>query len=124
MPIPTPPSYDHGSTGTEPSQARDYQDGDPLDPDELDYYLNTEFTKLDEIIQALTELKDGTIQVASAASADTATDADNVTGTYKGNDIDSDGDGDVDMSDQTKSVEVRTDDPSTIDGRVWIRSDL
>jgi hypothetical protein len=97
MPIPTKPSYDHGSSGTEPANPIDYSSGDPLNADNLDYYLNTEFSKLDEIITALEEIKNGTIQVASAANADSA-DA------YKNNDIDSDGDGRVNAADTAQNV--------------------
>lgn len=120
MPIPDPPAYDHGSTGTQPPQPRDYNTGDPLDADELDYYLHTEFTTLDEIITALTELENGTIQVASADAADVAASANSVAG--------SDVDGQVNSAaeaDQAKRFEVRTNDPSNPqDGQLWIRNDL
>jgi len=96
MPIPNEPTYDHGSTGTKPVDPIDYQNGDSLDAENLDYYLNTQFTTLDQIIRALREIRDGVITVTDAQ---TAVDADNVTGTYKGNDIDSDGDGKVDAAD-------------------------
>lgn len=123
MPIPNPPSYEHGSTGTEPGSSLDYENGDPLYADNLDYYIYTEFDKIASIIEALNEIDSGTIQVGSAATADSAASADSAE-LVKGNDIDSDGDGIVNMSDRTQSFEVRTDDPSSPDGRVWIRSDL
>lgn len=55
---------------------------------------------------------DGTVDAADTASA------------YKGNDIDDDGDGIVNKSEVTQGVEVRTTDPASTDGRLWIRSDL
>jgi hypothetical protein len=96
MAIPTKPTYTHGSDGTEPSVARDYANGDPLDADEFDYYVNTPFEKIKGIIDTLNNIDSGTLQVGDAATADDAT---NVTATYKGNDIDSDGDGQVDNAD-------------------------
>lgn len=120
MPIPDPPAYDHGSTGTQPPQPRDYVTGDPLDADELDYYLHTEFSTLDEIITALEELENGTIQVASAAAADVAASANSVDG--------ADVDGTVSeaaVADEARRFEVRNNDPQDPDdGQVWIRSDL
>jgi len=70
MAIPSKPSYSHGSTGTEPASPRDYENGDPLDADEFDYYLHTEFTKINELIDALTTLDsndDGTVDAADYA---------------------------------------------------------
>jgi len=66
--------------------------------------------------------EDGKVDEAQQAdSADTATKV-------KGNDIDFDGDGvvnEADVSDETRRVEVRNNDPSSpADGRMWIRSDL
>lgn len=136
MPIPDPPDYDHGSTGTQPPQPRDYINGDPLEANELDYYLNIEFTKIDQIIQALNDIEDGTITVSSATDANNVTatykgndidtdgdgvvdDALNTTGTYKGNDIDSDGDGRVDNADHA----LNADDADTVDGHnVYVQS--
>jgi len=47
---------------------------------------------------------DGNGKVDAAESADSATDATNVTSTYKGNDIDSDGDGKVDAADSADTA--------------------
>jgi hypothetical protein len=101
MAIPSKPSYSHGSTGTEPSSAIDYKNGDPLDEAELDYYVNTEFSKIKAIIDALHDLDsddDGVVD-----RADYADDAD--ASTYKGNDIDSDGDGSVNLADNADKVD-------------------
>lgn len=125
MPIPSKPSYDHGSTGTEPTSARDYSNGDPLDADEFDYYLYTALNKHNQVIDALNEIDGGSIVVGEATHASSADDtttvkgndidvdgdgkvnsaeqADNAT-TVKGNDIDSDGDGQVDAADQADSA--------------------
>lgn len=120
MPIPDPPTYDHGSTGTQPPQPRDYDTGDPLDADELDYYLHTEFSTLDEIITALTELENGTIQVSSAAVADIAATANSVDGADVNGTV-----SEAATASEARSFEVRNNDPSSpSDGQVWIRSDL
>lgn len=127
MPIPDPPTYEHGSTGTEPSSPIDYNNGDPLDEAELDYYLNVEFTKIPQIITALEEIRDGDITVQNATNASSAIDATNVTSTYKGNDIDPDGDGSVaeaDFATEASKFESRTDYPANpVDGQVVFRSD-
>jgi len=126
MPTPTKPTYTHGSTGTKPPVSRDFENQDPLDANEFDYFVNTTFEDIKDIIDFLDLLDsdgDGTVD-----AADSATDATNVTATYKNNDIDSNGDGivdEADISDQTRRFEVRTNDPSNpSDGQVWIRSDL
>jgi len=113
MPIPNEPTYDHGSTGTKPTSAIDYANGDSLDAENLDYYLNTQFTKLDQIITALREIRDGVITVTNAQNA---VDADNVTGTYKGNDIDADGDGQVDAADTADTATDATNVTGTYKG--------
>lgn len=90
MPIPNKPSYDHGSTGSEPSSPIDYANGDPLDAEELDYYLYTEFTIIKELIDAFHALDsddDGRVDAADTAAK------------VKGNDIDSNGDGAVNEAD-------------------------
>jgi len=51
--IPNKPSYSHGSTGTAPASALDYANGDPLDADNLDYYVNTPLAKIKGLIDAL-----------------------------------------------------------------------
>jgi len=113
MAIPTKPNYTHGSTGTEPAQAIDYANGDPLEADELDYYLNTEFEKIKDIIDTLKDFDTGA-QIAGEAA-----DAQNVTGTYKGNDIDSNGDGIVDDADNVagtyKGNDIDTDGNGVVD---------
>lgn len=118
-------SYQHGAQGTEPSQAQDFQTGDPIPPEAFDWFWYTTIQAINDhaaLLEAIDSDEDGTVDAAEAATS--ATNATNVTGTYKDNDIDTDGDGVVDKSEQTQSVEVRTNDPSTVEGRVWIRSDL
>jgi len=112
MAIPSKPSYNHGSTGTEPGSPTDYANGDTLDADNLDYYLSVEFQKIKEIIDALNALDSDDDEKVDAA--DTADAADNVTGTYKGNDIDSDGDGKVNSADTADDAKR-----AITDGSAW-----
>lgn len=101
MPNPDKPDYTHGSTGQKPSQARDYQNGDRLDADNLDYFINTPFEKIKAIIDTLVTIdSDGDGVVDRADSAVTADSAD----AYKSNDIDSDGDGKVNSADQADNA--------------------
>jgi len=101
--IPDKPSYTHGSTGTAPATSVDYTNGDPYDADNADYFINTPFEKVKDIIdylEALDSDEDGVVDAAdTAASADTAS-------TYKGNDIDTDGDGKVDAADVADSADT------------------
>lgn len=117
--------YTHGAQGSKPTSALDFQTGDAIPPENFDWYWYTVIQAINDhasLLEAIDSDENGTVDAAEAAAA--ATNATNVTGTYKGNDIDSDGDGVVDESDQTQSLEVRTNDPSAVEGRVWIRSDL
>lgn len=145
MAIPSKPTYTHGSQGTEPGSSLDYQNGDPLDADNFDYYVNVEFSKIKAIIDAL-----NTLDSNDDGKVDAADVADNTT-LYKGNDIDSDGDGVVNDADYAAQagdadtvdnhhadafhqegeeavdfiVENRTTDPSSpAVGREWVRTDL
>lgn len=71
MAIPNKPSYSHGSQGTEPSSARDYANGDPLDADNFDYFVDTPFSKIKALIDALYALDsddDGVVDAADGAS--------------------------------------------------------
>jgi hypothetical protein len=116
MTIPTKPTYSHGSTGTAPSSAIDYANGDPLNADELDYYLHVEFAKIKALIdwaESIDTNDDG--KVDAADSADVAT---NVTSTYKGNDLDSDADGKVDAAETADSASTATtaDTAGTVTG--------
>jgi len=100
MTNPDKPDYTHGSNGTEPSDSIDYTNGDPLDSENLDYFINTPFEKIKAIIDRLVAIdSDGDGKVA-ADTADSATTASQV----KGNDIDSDGDGKVDAADTADSA--------------------
>lgn len=97
MPIPSKPSYSHGSTGTEPGSSLDYTNGDPLDANNLDHFVYVPFSKISATIDYLNEIDsdgDGTVD-----AADTAATADAV----KGNDIDSNGDGTVDAADRVET---------------------
>lgn len=145
MAIPSKPSYSHGSTGTQPPNPRDYENGDPLDADEMDYYIYQSFSTIKDIIDALNTLDsddDGTVD-----EAEYALDSDKVDGqdwqdikdwvqntaTIDETQLDSSaGDaGQYLQSDGTNSVwtdlevPVRSSDPSSpADGQVWIRDDL
>ena len=115
----------HGSTGTQPADGKEFQDGERPDDEEFDWFWYNVHEKINSLIDDIANIIDGTTQVGDASSADNAT---NVTATYKGNDLDSDGDGSVDQADvanQTQSFEARSSDPSSpSDGQVWIRTDL
>lgn len=109
MPNPTKPTYTHGSTGTEPSIAIDYANGDDLDADIFDYFVNTEFEKIKAIIDTLDAIDNDGDGVVDAA--DTAASADDAL-LYKGNDIDTDGDGKVNSADYADTA----GDANTVDG--------
>lgn len=114
-----------GDTGEKPPSNKNYSGGEQVNEKHFDYLWNALDQLEAEVWSALSDIdsdKDG--KVDAADTADTATDATNVTATYKGNDIDNDGDGIVNASHYTQSVEQRNDDPSSPDGRVWIRTDL
>ena len=99
MPIPNKPNYTHGSTGTEPATSIDYDNGDPVDESEFDYFIYTEFNKIGELIDFLDEVDsdgDGVVDEADTANA------------YKGNDIDSNGDGKVDEADRADEADALT----------------
>jgi len=100
MANPNKPSYTHGSTGTQPASAIDYANGDPVDADNLDYFVNTQFEKIKQIIDQLEAIDSDGDGVVDAADA--ATDAD--ASTYKGNDIDTDGNGVVDAADDANTL--------------------
>jgi len=117
MSNPDKPDYTHGSTGQKPSQARDYENGDRLDANNLDYFINTPLEKIKAIIDTLVDIdSDGDGVVDRADSAVTADSAD----AYKGNDIDSDGDGKVNSAEQAdNATTVKNNDiDSDGDGKV------
>jgi len=96
--IPSKPSYTHGSTGTTPNTALNYAKGDPVDADNLDYFINTPLETLKTIIDVLNAIDsddDGRVDAADKAT--------NVESTYKGNDIDADSDGVVDAADHVET---------------------
>jgi len=97
MTYPNKPSYSHGSTGTPPSSPIDYVSGDPVDQSEFDYVVNTEFSYIKSLIDALAAIDSDNDEKVDAA--DTADNATNATSSYKGNDIDADGDGRVNSAD-------------------------
>jgi len=117
--------HQHGDSGTKPSQDLNFQDGEYPDPEVFDWFWNQVPAAINSHADDLAVIdsdEDGKVDAAQQAdSADTATKV-------KGNDIDFDGDGvvnEADVSDETRRVEVRNNDPSSpADGRMWIRSDL
>ena len=112
----------HGSTGTQPPDGKEFQQDERPDEAEFDWFWYNVHTKINSLVQEVTDIINGNITVSNAQMAENAK---NVTQTYKENDIDSDGDGIVDKSDQTVRFQVRNNDPnSPEDGEVWIRSDL
>jgi hypothetical protein len=145
MAIPTKPSYSHGSTGTAPASARDYENGDPMDADEFDYYINTSIETIKDLIDALNTLDsdgDGTVD-----EADYALDSDKVDGqdwqdikdwvensaVISRDQLDGSGGtaGQYLQTDGTTvtwvdlNIPVRSSDPSSpSDGDIWVRDDL
>ncbi len=128
MSIPNKPDYDHGSTGTEPANPQDYENGDPLDANNLDYYIYTPFQKIKELIDALHTLdsdNDGRVDAADTAQnvkgndidtdGDGAVDAADTAQNVKGNDIDSDGDGTVDAADYANDADASSYKGNDID---------
>lgn len=91
MTYPNEPSYDHGSSGTEPGTSIDYANGDAVDPSHFDYYWYTLFNQINQLISALEALDSNNDNQVDAA--DFADDAANITQTVEGFDIDTDGDG-------------------------------
>jgi len=72
MAIPSKPSYTHGSTGSEPQSAIDYNDGDPVEAKHFDYYINTPLEKIKGVIDALNGLDsddDGVVDKSDDAAA-------------------------------------------------------
>jgi len=137
MTIPNKPNYSHGSTGEEPETSIDYQNGDPVDESEFDYFIYTEFHKIGQLIDYLEEVDsngDGVVDEADSANlykdndidtngdgkVDAADQADNAT-LVKDNDIDSNGDGKVDSADQAdnatlvKNNDIDTDGDGKVD---------
>lgn len=107
--IPDKPNYTHGSTGTSPATALDYEDGDPVDSENFDYFINITLERIKTLIDVLNELDDDDDSVVNAA--DTAA-------LYKGNDIDSNGDGVVDESEDTnlyKGEDIDSDGDGKVD---------
>lgn len=121
MTIPNKPGYSHGSTGTEPSSPIDYQNGDPVDESEFDYFIYTPFNKIKELIDFLEEVDsngDGKVDAAEAADSAASVDGADVDGQVSSAQS-------ANVADQAKRFEVRTNDPpNPDDGQVWIRSDL
>jgi len=96
----------HGSTGSKPADGTEFNSGERPDNEEFDWFWYIVPEKINNIIDDISAIVSGNTQVGNASSADDAT---NVTGTYKGNDIDSDGDGKVNSADYA-------DDADTVDG--------
>lgn len=107
MTIPDKPNYSHGSTGEEPETSIDYQNGDPVDESEFDYFIYTEFHKIGQLIDYLEDVDgngDGVVDEADSAN------------NYKNNDIDSNGDGKVDAADQADNATLVKDNDIDSDG--------
>jgi hypothetical protein len=118
-------NHTHGDTGEQPPDDLNFQSGDKPDAEIFDWFWSTVPSVVDshaDTLEAIDSDGDGKVDVAD--NADTATDAENVTSTYKDNDIDSDGDGIVDTADETRSFESRTNYPTNPEaGRVVFRID-
>jgi len=102
-----------GSSGSKPSDGKDYSGGDNPQADHYDYlwnYIRVGFGKVEDRLNAIDSDDDGVVD-----EADYANDAD--ASTYKGSDIDSDGDGRVDYADTSQLVKG-TDIDSDGDGVV------
>ena len=67
MEIPDEPEYTHGSNGEKPLNPLDYANGDPLDANNFDYFVNTPFEKIKAIINVLNAIDsdgDGSVDQA------------------------------------------------------------
>lgn len=117
--------HQHGAQGDKPPQDQDFQDGQYPDPEHFDWFWDQVPDAINDHAERLDSIdSDGDGKVDVADTAEEATNAENVTSTYKDNDIDSDGDGVVDKADETRSFESRTNypaDPSA--GQVVFRTD-
>jgi len=94
-----------GESGESPPTGFFYSGGDQVNEKHLDYLWNSVKGLEDDVQSALDDIDsnaDG--KVDAADNADLATDATNVTSTYKGNDIDSNADGVVDKADLADSL--------------------
>ena len=98
----------HGSTGTEPPDGKEFQQDERPDESHFDWFWYNVHTKINSLIDDITDIVNGNTTVQSA------TNAANVTSTYKGNDIDSNGDGTVDNADKLDGEQLRTVSPSGI----------
>jgi len=107
---------DWGETGESPPNGFFYEGEDQVNEKHLDYLWNSVKGLEDDVQSALDDIdsdSDGNVD-----AADTATDATNVTSTYKGNDIDSDGDGTVNAADtaaKVKGNDIDSDGDGNVD---------
>jgi len=114
----------HGSTGNKPPDGKEFSDGERPDDEHFDWWWYTVTERINSIVGEITAITNGT---TSVGAADTAVDAENVTATYKQNDIDSNGDGVVDqaeLANETVTFQTATSYPSNPeDGEVVFRTD-
>jgi hypothetical protein len=108
-----------GETGESPPDGFFYEGGDQVNEKHLDYLWNAIKGLEDDTQAALDDIdSDADGKVDAAETAESATDAENVTATYKGNDIDSDGDGIVDQADSVTDPYTDSDAITAVDGEV------
>jgi len=99
----------HGSTGNQPADGKEFKSGERPENEHFDWFWYTVTERINSILDDISNIVSGSTKVGAASTADDAT---NVTGSYKGNDIDSDGDGKVDSAEYADSA----DDADTVDG--------
>lgn len=92
----------HGSTGTKPADGKEFVQDERPKNEEFDWFWYTVPNKIDSLIDDITAIVNGETIVGEAS---TATEATNVTSTFKGNDLDSDGDGKVNSADYADNAD-------------------
>ena len=111
--------YSHASNGTQPTSARNFETGEAAPPEEFDWWWYTTIQKINALVTDISNILDGSETVSNADKVDGQHFTDIQSWVNNNADVPN-----ADLSDETRSVEVRNNDPSSIDGRVWIRSDL
>jgi len=111
--------YTHGAQGTKPSAPLDFQTGDPIPPENFDWYWYNVPQRINALVTDIDNILNGGVTVTEADRVDGWDKADIQNWVNNNADVPN-----ADLADQAQSVEVRNNDPSDIEGRIWIRSDL
>ncbi|SEO72057.1 hypothetical protein SAMN05216388_1017101 [Halorientalis persicus] len=111
--------YTHGAQGTKPSNPLDFQTGEAIPPEHFDWFWYTTIQKINALVTDIDNILNGGVTVTKADTVDGWDKQDIKDWVNSSADVPN-----ADLADQAQSVEVRNNDPSDIEGRVWIRSDL